>query len=46
MKSGKPFAITEFGPPGDGFDNTSPRNFDYGPFANTWLSICRTRCSS
>ena len=33
MKSGKPFAITEFGPPGDGFDNTSPRNFDYGPFA-------------
>jgi hypothetical protein len=33
MKTGKPFAITEFGPPGNGFDNTTPRNFDYGPFA-------------
>lgn len=33
MKTGKPFAITEFGPPGHGFDNTTPRNFDYGPFA-------------
>jgi beta-mannanase len=33
MKTGKPFAVTEFGPPGHSLDNTSPRNFDYGPFA-------------
>ncbi len=33
MKTGKPFAITEFGPPGNALDNTSPRNYDYGPFA-------------
>lgn len=33
MKTGKPFAVTEFGPPGNGFDNTSPRNYDYGTFA-------------
>ena len=33
MKTGKPFAVTEFGPQGNGFDNTSPRNFDYGTFA-------------
>ena len=33
MKTGKPFAVTEFGPPGNAFDNTSPRNFDYGTFA-------------
>jgi len=31
--AGKPFAITEFGPSGSFSDNTSPRNFDYGPFA-------------
>jgi mannan endo-1,4-beta-mannosidase len=31
--TGKPFAVTEFGPPGNSLDNTSPRNFDYGPFA-------------
>ena len=33
MKTGKPFAVTEFGPPGNSLDNTSPRNYDYGPFA-------------
>ncbi len=32
-KTGKPFAVTEFGPPGNSLDNTSPRNYDYGPFA-------------
>jgi hypothetical protein len=32
MKSGKPFAVTEFGPPGPG-GNLMPRNFDYGPLA-------------
>jgi len=31
--TGKPFAVTEFGPPGNALDNTSPRNYDYGPFA-------------
>lgn len=29
----KPFAVTEFGPPGNALDNTSPRHYDYGPFA-------------
>ena len=33
MKTGKPFAITEFGPPGNAHDNTTSRNYDYGPFA-------------
>jgi mannan endo-1,4-beta-mannosidase len=33
MKTGKPFAITEFGPPGNSLDNSSPRNYDYGTFA-------------
>jgi len=33
VKTGKPFAVTEFGPPGNSLDNTSPRNYDYGPFA-------------
>ncbi len=33
MRTGKPFAVTEFGPPGNSLDNTSPRNYDYGPFA-------------
>ncbi|MDA3926165.1 MAG: glycosyl hydrolase [Kiritimatiellae bacterium] len=33
IKTGKPFAITEFGPPGNAHDNTSSRNYDYGPFA-------------
>ncbi|MFO7937710.1 MAG: glycosyl hydrolase [Kiritimatiellia bacterium] len=33
IKTGKPFAITEFGPPGNSHDNTSSRNYDYGPFA-------------
>jgi hypothetical protein len=32
-KTGKPFAVTEFGPPGNALDNTSPRNYDYGPLA-------------
>jgi beta-mannanase len=32
-KTGKPFAVTEFGPPGNALDNHSPRNYDYGPFA-------------
>ena len=34
-KTGKPFAVTEFGPPGGALDNTSPRNYDYGPFAKS-----------
>ena len=34
-KTGKPFAVTEFGPPGNALDNTSPRNYDYGPFAKS-----------
>lgn len=33
MKTHKPFAITEFGPPGSWHDSISPRNYDYGPFA-------------
>lgn len=31
--TGKPFAIGEFGPPGDSHDNTSPRNYNYAPLA-------------
>lgn len=33
--TGKPFAIGEFGPPGNSFDPDSPRNYDYAPFAKT-----------
>jgi len=33
QKTGKPFAITEFGPSGNSHDNTTSRNYDYGPFA-------------
>jgi hypothetical protein len=33
MKTGKPFAVTEFGPPGNSLDNATPRNYDYGLFA-------------
>jgi len=32
-KTGKPFAVTEFGPPGNALDNTTPRDYDYGPLA-------------
>ena len=34
-KTGKPFAVTEFGPPGDTQDPASPRHYDYGPFAKS-----------
>ena len=44
MKTGKPFAVTEFGPPGNSLDNASPRNYDYGPFARQCAEHLPTAC--
>jgi len=35
--TGRPFAIGEFGPPGNAFDPDSPRNYDYAPFAKNTI---------
>jgi len=44
VKTGKPFAVTEFGPPGNSLDNTSPRNYDYGPFARQCAESLPATC--
>ena len=44
MKTGKPFAVTEFGPPGNALDNTSPRDYDYGPFARQCAQHLPSAC--
>ncbi|HNX36549.1 MAG TPA: glycosyl hydrolase [Kiritimatiellia bacterium] len=44
MKTGKPFAVTEFGPPGNSLDNASPRNYDYGPFAQQCAQYLPRAC--
>lgn len=44
MQTGKPFAVTEFGPPGNSLDNASPRNYDYGPFARQCAEFLPDTC--